>query len=151
MNIEDEVKSTHPYSLAKKVKLNLLFTRNILVEHFQEILKPFDLSDEQFNVLRILRGQKGKPINMSSIQERMLTKNSNTTRLIDKLIDKEMVVRKICPKNRRKMEITITEKGLSVLTKLDPMVDNHLQTFSEKLTEKELETLNILLEKLRTE
>lgn len=149
MEIEKELKSTHSYSTYKKVKLNILFTRNRLTEQFQEILKPFDLSDEQFNVLRILRGQKGNPVNMCDIQERMLTKNSNTTRLIDKLIAKDMAVRKICPENRRKMEITITETGLDVLRKLDPFVENHMKNFTQNLSEKELETLNTLLEKLR--
>lgn len=149
MEIEKELKSTHSYSTYKKVKLNILFTRNRLTEQFQEILKPFDLSDEQFNVLRILRGQKGNPVNMCDIQERMLTKNSNTTRLIDKLIAKDMAVRKICPENRRKMEITITETGLDVLRKLDPFVENHIKNFTQNLSEKELETLNTLLEKLR--
>ena len=81
-------------------------SRSIVADRFLEILKPFDLSSEQYNVLRILRGQKGKPANMSVIQERMISKNSNTTRLVDKLIVKEFVIRKICPSNKRKMEIT---------------------------------------------
>ncbi len=116
---------------------------------FNEILKPFDLSPEQFNVLRILRGQKGKPANMSMIQERMIAKTSNTTRLVDKLLLKELVLREVCPNNRRKMEITITEKGLELLLQLDPLVEAHERAFSKNLTVEELEVLNELLEKFR--
>ena len=90
MKIEEEIKSTVELSLAKKVILNLSFSRSIIGDKFLEILKPFDLSSEQYNVLRILRGQKGKPANMSVIQERMISKNSNTTRLVDKLVLKEL-------------------------------------------------------------
>jgi DNA-binding MarR family transcriptional regulator len=100
--------------------------------------------------LRILRGQKGKPANMSVIQERMIAKNSNTTRLIDKLLLKEMVTRKECPDNRRKIEILITQKGLDILEELDPLVVRHENDFAKKLTPKELELLNELLEKYRS-
>lgn len=149
MEIEKEIKSTVPLNISKKVILNLNFTRNMIADKFQEILKPFDLSSEQYNVLRILRGQKGKAVNMSDIQERMLTKNSNTTRLIDKLITKEMVIRNVCPENRRKMEILITDIGLETLSKLDPLVDGYEKCLTDNLSAEELETLNTLLEKIR--
>lgn len=149
MEIEKEIRSTVPLHISKKVILNLNFTRNMIADKFQEILKPFDLSSEQYNVLRILRGQKGIAVNMSDIQERMLTKNSNTTRLIDKLITKEMVVRNVCPENRRKMEISITITGLNTLSKLDPLVDNFEKKLTDSLSKEELETLNVLLEKIR--
>jgi len=150
MKIEDEIKSTVELSLAKKVILNLTFTRNVVGDKFLELLKPYDLSSEQYNVLRILRGQKGKPANMACIQERMVAKTSNTTRLVDKLLLKELVERKICPENRRKMEITITTKGLEVLEKLDPLVIEHENSLASKLTNTELNTLNQLLEKYRS-
>ncbi len=150
MNIEAEIKSTVSIELSKKVLLNISFTRNVLSDHFQEILKPYDISSEQYNVLRILRGQKGKPANMSVIQERMIAKNSNTTRLIDKLLLKNMVSRKECPENRRKIEILITQKGLDVLANLDPIVIEHENYFAENLSEAELFQLNNLLEKYRT-
>ena len=110
----------------------------------------YDLSSEQYNVLRILRGQKGKPANMCVIQERMISKSSNTTRLIDKLLIKEMVTRKECPDNRRKIEILITAKGLEILQKLDPLVIEYEEKFAANLTNTELENLNFLLEKYRT-
>ena len=149
MKIEEEIKSTIDIGIARKVLLNISFTKNVLGDRFQEIMKPYDLSNEQYNVLRILRGQKGKPVNMSDIQERMIAKNSNTTRLIDKLLLKEMVTRKECPANRRKIEILITDKGLDVLAKLDPLIIEHENYFAEKLSPEELEQLNTLLEKYR--
>lgn len=149
MNIEEEIKSTVKLSLAKKVLLNITFTRNTVGDFFSDILKPFDLSSEQYNVLRILRGQKGKPANMSVIQERMIAKSSNTTRLVDKLIIKELVVRKICSTNKRKMEITITNKGLQVLEDLEPLVVAHENKFADNLSNEELNILNNLLEKYR--
>ena len=137
-------------NIAKKVLLNVTFTKNVISDKFQEIMKPYDLSSEQYNVLRILRGQKGKPANMSVIQERMIAKSSNTTRLIDKLLIKEMVTRKECPDNRRKIEILITAKGLEILQKLDPLVIEYEEKFAANLTNIELENLNFLLEKYRT-
>jgi len=150
MKIEKEIKSTVDLSLAKKVLLNLSFTRNVVGDKFLEILKPYDLSSEQYNVLRILRGQKGKPANMCLIQERMIAKTSNTTRLVDKLLLKEFVTREICPENRRKMEVQITKKGLDILAELDSKVIEHENSFAKKLTESELEQLNNLLEKYRS-
>lgn len=150
MKIEEVIKSTAELNMGKKTMLNIMYTQNVLSEDFNEILKPFDLSPEQFNVLRILRGQKGRPVNMCEIQERMIAKTSNTTRLVDKLLLKGLVTREVCSENRRKMEITITDKGLALLKELDPMIEKHDNKFAANLTEKELEQLNTLLEKYRT-
>jgi DNA-binding MarR family transcriptional regulator len=149
MKIEDVIKSTVPLDIAKKVILNFTYTQNVVGDKFHEILKPFDISREQYNVLRILRGQKGHPANMCVIQERMLSKNSNTTRLIDKLLLKKYVTREVCPDNRRKIEVLITQKGLDILSELDPIVIAHEQLFANNLTLAELEQLNSLLEKYR--
>lgn len=149
MRIEEIIKPNSPMAMEKKTLLNVMYTQNVISEKFNEILKPFDLSPEQFNVLRILRGQKGKPAHMCMIQERMIAKTSNTTRLVDKLLLKELVLREVCPINRRKMEITITEKGLELLLQLDPLVEAHERSFSQNLTVEELELLNELLEKFR--
>ena len=150
MKIEEIIKSTIAMDISKKVMLNITFTRNVIADKFLEILKPYDISGEQYNVLRILRGQKGKPANMCIIQERMITKNSNTTRLIDKLLLKEMVTRDVCFENRRKIEINITSKGLKVLDNLDLKIKEHDEFFTKNLNYEELTELNFLLEKLRT-
>lgn len=150
MKIEEIIKSNSPLSIEKRTVLNIMFTQNLIADAFNEILKSFDLSVEQFNVLRILRGQKGKPANMCVIQERMIAKTSNTTRLVDKLLLKGLVNREVCEHNRRKMEITITEKGLTLLAELDPKIEAHESLFARNLSSEELENLNNLLEKYRT-
>lgn len=149
MKIEDVIKSA-TMSIAKKVVLNIMYTQNVIGENFNEVMKNYDLSPEQYNVLRILRGQKGKPANMCVIQERMIAKTSNTTRLVDKLLLKDLVTREVCEENRRKMEILITQKGLDLLKELDPLVDEHEEKFANNLTPAEMEELNNLLEKYRT-
>jgi DNA-binding MarR family transcriptional regulator len=113
------------------------------------VLKPFDLSLEQFNVLRILRGQNEKPLNLQDIQDRMVNKMSNTTRLIDKLLLKGFVERNTCAKNRRKIEIFITQEGLKTLSVLDPIIDDIEQQMTSNLSQTELEQLNNLLTKLK--
>ena len=150
MKIEEIIKSNVALSDAKKVILNLMYTQNVVGDKFNELLKPFELSSEQYNVLRILRGRKGTPSNMCVIQERMIAKNSNTTRLIDKLLLKGLVTREVCSENRRKMEILITSKGLKLLEELDPIVTDHEQLFFLNLTPNEALELNRLLEKYRT-
>lgn len=151
MKIEDVLKSTAPMDNSKKIIMNIIYTQNVITEKFNEILKPYDISSEQFNVLRILRGQKGNPANMCVIQERMLAKTSNTTRLVDKLLLKELVTREVCPENRRKIEVTITSKGLDLLSELDPKVKAHEELFSNNLDENEKMQLNQLLEKFRNQ
>lgn len=150
MKIEEIIKSNTEMSLAKKTLLNMMYTQNCTAERFNEVLKAYDLSAEQFNVLRILRGQKGNPANMSVIQERMIAKTSNTTRLVDKLLLKELCTRKVCTVNRRKIEVFITVKGLDLLAEIDPKIDDFESKWVENLTTEELQTLNNLLEKLRT-
>jgi len=92
-----------------------MLVENHINETIATALKPFEVSVQQFNVLRILRGQKNKPANLSTLNERMVTKMSNTTRLVDKLLTKGYVERRTCPSNRRKIEITITKQGNSQL------------------------------------
>ena len=150
MKIETLLKSTVTLNNAKKTLLNIMFANNIINDSFNEVLKPYDLSPEQYNVLRILRGQKGKPANMCVIQERMIAKTSNTTRLVDKLLLKELVTREVCPENRRKIEVQITQKGLDLLLEIDPKANEHENYFAAKLDIEELETLNNLLEKYRS-
>ena len=151
MKIEEVLKSTVPMNNSKKIILNVLYTQNVITENFTELLKPFEISGEQYNVLRILRGQKGNPANMCVIQERMVAKTSNTTRLVDKLLLKDLVTRKVCSENRRKIEVLITQKGLDILKELDSKVIAHEEFFSKNLSSEEIVQLNQLLEKYRNQ
>ena len=108
-------------------------------------LKPHDISEQQFNVLRILRGQKGMAANLSTVQERMVHKMSNTTRLIDKLIQKKLVKRNVCVKNRRKIELFITEDGLDLLKKIDPISDEIEKKILSNISSQDLNSLISIL------
>ncbi len=150
MKLESVLQSSIPFPASKKLALNLLMTQNAVLEQISSALKPFELSIEQFNVLRILRGQQSAPLNMHDIQQRMFAKTSNTTRLVDKLLTKQLVTRNVCPANRRKIEVQITAKGLELLNEVSPLVDSAEQAFSAPLSERETTLLIELLEKLRT-
>ena len=150
MKIEDVIK-TNKMEIATKTVINLLYTSRVVEEMSTCIFKEYNLTNQQYNVLRILRGQKGKPANLSTLQERMIDKNSNTTRLVDKLIQKELVCRKVCPENRRKVEITITDTGLDILKQLDPITKEANESVLSNLNNEELEILNNLLDKLRND
>jgi len=149
MRLESILQTNSPILIEKKLYLNLLVTQNQVSELFLEVLKRYDLSAEQYNVLRILRGQKNKPATMGLIQERMIAKASNTTRLVDKLIAKELVIRNKCSINKRIMEVLITEKGTELLTQIDPKITEIEQQLANRLTIDEQEKLNYLLEKYR--
>lgn len=133
--------------LAKRTLIHVALVANKLNEEVSMVLKPFDISVQQFNVLRILRGQNGKPANLSTINERMVTKMSNTTRLVDKLILKGYVNRTVCEKNRRKVEIVITEDGLNILKQIDGILFEAEENMLKNFTEEELHQFNELLDK----
>lgn len=132
----------------EKVIVNLLYTNGWLVGKQNEWLKEFDLSIQQYNVLRILRGQFPKPASVNLLIERMLDKNSNSSRLVEKLRKKGLVDRNQCPEDRRQVDVSITEKGMDVLFEADKKFDLLLNQLGS-LTNKEAETLSQLLDKLR--
>ncbi|NNC46408.1 MAG: MarR family transcriptional regulator [Winogradskyella sp.] len=149
--LESVIKTQQKLPVSRATIINVMFSNNWVKDELIGVLKPYDLSLEQFNVLRILRGQKGQPINLQDIQERMFNKMSNTTRLVDKLILKGFVQRTICKNNRRKVEIEITDSGLKTLKEIDPKIDTAEQQITTNLNDSELQQLNTLLIKLRTQ
>ncbi len=112
-------------------------------------LKEFDTTEPQFNVLRILKGRKGEPITVAEIQEQMVQRTSNVTRIIDRLLIKGFVNRKECSTNRRKMDITLTETGAAFLEKLNEKVAQMHEPMTDNLTDEELKTLTELITKLK--
>lgn len=148
--LEEILKTSAKLPLSKKTVINISYSSIWMKDEIIAVLKPYDISIEQFNVLRILRGKKGEPTNLQDIQERMINKMSNTTRLVDKLILKGLVERFICKNNRRKVDIYITEQGLNLLNEIDPIIETTEERITSNLTIQELETLNTLLTKLRT-
>jgi DNA-binding MarR family transcriptional regulator len=148
MRIEEAIKQKEFKDPYNKAIVNLLYTNSHIVSKQSSLFKPFGLSPEQYNVLRILRGQNGNPITVSSIQERMLNKMSNASRLVEKLKQKNLVIREECPKDRRQVDISITSKGLEVLNQLETEIYN-LNRQLVQLSEEEVDHLNLLLDKLR--
>ena len=135
-------------TLNRDIVVALLRAGNRLDDELNALTKAFGISLPQFNVMRILRGQKGKPANLSTLNEHMIHKMSNTTRLVDKLIEKKLVERCICQKNRRKVEITITQQGLDLLTSIDDKLILKEAQLIENISPIEKEKLIALISKL---
>ena len=135
---------------SKDVVIEIIKSNCMVEEELSQALKPYEISLQQFNVLRILRGQKGIAANLSTVQERMVNRMSNTTRLIDKLIDKNYVKRTICEKNRRKIELFITKKGMEILEKIDIVVDKAELKITQRLSPGDRERLVSLLKQTDT-
>jgi DNA-binding MarR family transcriptional regulator len=146
--IEEAIKQSEFKDSYNKVVVNLLYTHSYLVNFQTAVLKPMDLSPEQYNVLRILRGHQGKPATIAAIQERMLNTMSNASRLVDKLKIKGLVKREECLENRRKVDVLITDKGLQLLESLEPQIATANKK-TVQLEENEVAHLNNLLDKLR--
>tara|TARA_B110000285_G_scaffold40358_1_gene44129 strand:- start:1017 stop:1427 length:411 start_codon:yes stop_codon:yes gene_type:complete len=131
--------------ISKHAIISILKSSAFISEILLSGLKPYKISEQQFNVLRILRGQKGIAANLSTVQDRMVHKMSNTTRLIDKLIQKKLVKRNVCVKNRRKIELFITEDGLDLLKKIDPISDEIEKKILSNISSQDLNSLISIL------
>jgi DNA-binding MarR family transcriptional regulator len=147
MSLEEEIKQKEFKSKQQRAFLNLIFTAGHLSLEQTRFFKPYSLSAQQYNVLRILRGQNGNPVTIGLIQERMLDIQSNASRLIDKLVEKNLVFRIVCPKDKRQMDITITKEGLDILKELDDKLDSNENRIM--LSDEESDILNDLLNKIR--
>jgi len=149
MNVEEQIKTNSDLSQNTRSIIHLTLVHHRIQEELTAALKPFEVSLQQFNVLRILRGRNGVAANLSSINNRMVTKMSNTTRLVDKLLAKGLVSRQTCPSNRRKVEIDITPEGKKLLTGMDKAIADTEAALLNGLKKEELELLNTLLDKIK--
>ena len=147
MSIENDIKQDSFKSEYQKAIINLVFTYNWTTERLKKLFEESDLTLQQFNILRILRGSH-VPLSTLQIRERMLDKMSDTSRIVDRLIIKELAKKVICKKDKRLVDVTITGKGLKLLEKLDSQEDK-METIIKALTESEAQTLNTLLDKIR--
>lgn len=148
MSLEEDVKQEKFQSEHQKAAINILYTGSWLYNINASFLKKFGITPEQFNVLRILRGSHPKALMLADITCRMIDKNSNATRLVEKLRQKGFVNRVICENNRRQVDISITDKGLALLKKIDSQNPMWIDTF-KNLTKAEAAELNRILDKLR--
>lgn len=147
LSIEEEIKQKKFESAQQKALVNLLFTHGAISTLQHHTLKPFGLSIQQFNLLRILRGQHPNPASVKLLSERMIDKMSNASRLVDKLLAKDLVERKSCEHDRRQVDIIITKKGLEVTALASKKIE--LATSNLSITSEESEQLSNLLDILR--
>ncbi|NET33001.1 MAG: MarR family transcriptional regulator [Cyanothece sp. SIO1E1] len=150
MSINQEIKQEKFESEHHKMLVNLLFSADWVSLQIKEVLDQFGLTHVQYNVLRILKGAKGEPMTAGAIKEVLLFRSTDLTRLIDRLEKKQLVERRICQENRRKVDISISKSGLALLKKVSPAISAQTKAYySENLSEHEAQTFNMLLDKLR--
>jgi DNA-binding MarR family transcriptional regulator len=147
MKIEDEIIQPKFRNPHQKAIINLIFTANWLTSKQQDFLKPFGITGQQFNILRILRGQQSKSISATAIKARMLDKNSDVSRLLDRLGAKGLIEKKTSPSDRRATDVLISQKGLDVLDAIDKKQLEADAILS--LTDEEATQLSNLLDKSR--
>lgn len=148
MKLEDEIHQKKFKSIQQRLMLNLIYTTNWVTAKQDSLFKDADVTIQQYNVLRILRGQHPNPCSIKLIKERMLDRMSDASRIVDKLNTKQLLVRRECPNDRRSVDVIITDKGLELLKSLDHLDDLSKQMLKSLSTE-EINTLNFLLDKLR--
>jgi DNA-binding MarR family transcriptional regulator len=149
MKLEEALKQTKPFkSEFQKLVLNIHYTSSCLNAALAEILKPFDLSPHQYNVLRILKGKYPESYCNQDITSRMIDKNSNATRIVDKLVLKKMVSRNACDEDRRQVLIKITDAGLAILDEIDHKLNADSIALTS-ITEEEAKLVNACLERIR--
>lgn len=149
MRLEEEINQEKGFvDQRHKAVVNIMFTDGWIRGMLNDLLKPHDLTNQQYNVLRILRGSSPKPLSTSCIRSRMLDKMSDASRIVDRLVQKGLVNRKTCSADKRLVDVFITKEGLKLLE----TIDAQMESFNKKvitITEEEAQTLNVILDKLR--
>jgi DNA-binding MarR family transcriptional regulator len=148
MPIEDKIKQSKFRNEHHRLLANLFYQYNGLINEHQKLLKPYDISFQQFNILSILRGQYPNTASIQLIKERMIDQNSDVSRLVDRLLKKKLLNRTTCPKDRRQVDVVITQSGLDILKKIDAQT-SRFDSLVSGLSEEEARTLNQLLDKIR--
>ena len=144
--IEEEIRQTRFTSVHQKAVVNLIFTSNWLQAKQGNFFKSFGITGQQFNILRILKGQYPKSISGTDIKSRMLDRNSDVSRLLDRLVTKKLVTKTTCPKDKRASDVLITDEGLALLADINK---NRKQDSVLALTDDEALMLSNLLDKAR--
>jgi DNA-binding MarR family transcriptional regulator len=147
MGLEKDIHQARFRNEWQKAMINLTYTHNWMTERFKTMLDRFDLTAQQFNILRILRGA-GEPLSTLQIRERMLDKMSDTSRIVDRLILKKLVKKSVCEHDKRLVDVVITEAGLNLLNQIDKL-NHEIDNIISNLTSEEAEQLNRLLDKMR--
>jgi DNA-binding MarR family transcriptional regulator len=148
MSIEKDIQQSKFRNEYHKTVVNLIFTYNWITEKTKQFFDKGDITSQQYNILRILRGA-GKPLSTLQIRQRMLDKMSDTSRIVDRLVKKELVQKVICKTDRRLVDVTITDTGLQLLDKLDSY-NEQMDAMLGNLSEDDAKMLNQLLDKIRS-
>lgn len=148
MELEKEIQQARFDTQYQKLIVNILYTGGWMHGLQAQRLKPYGISPQQYNILRILRGQHPNPATINLLQQRMLDRMSNASRLVEKLRVKGLAERRICPEDRRAVDVLITQQGLAVLAELDQSAGEWEERF-RILNEAEASQVNTLLDKLR--
>ncbi len=148
MKLEKAIQQTKFEDEYQKASINLLFSGSWFSGHIGRSLKTFGISQQQFNILRILKGAQ-KPLSVKELTSRMLDRSSNASRLVDKLLDKRFVERTVCQTDRRQVEVAITEKGIDLIDKASKAVKEITQNIFSNLSKNEAKELSRLLDLLR--
>ncbi len=148
MTINEAVKQANFRDEQQRMLINILYTNNWLINKIKKTLKSHNITHQQYNVLRILNGKYPSTCSVGDIKRVMLDKTPDVTRLIDRLLQKELVSRCRCINNRRQINVSITEKGISLLQNIRPQMDEMMQ-FTQKISDKEAEKVNFILDKIR--
>jgi MarR family 2-MHQ and catechol resistance regulon transcriptional repressor len=148
VGIEKDIQQANFASTRQKAMINILFTYGWVLEKIKNFLASEDITHQQFNILRILRGSHPKPLSTLQIRDRMLDKMSDTSRIVDRLVAKELVKKAVCEKDKRLVDVTITDKGQKLLQKIDSETD-HIAEIMGQLSEEEAGQLSDLLDKMR--
>lgn len=149
MKLEDAIQQRKPFSNPRqRMAVNLIYTSNWLISRQKEFFKGFDITVQQYNVLRILRGRHPEPISTSDIRGRMLDRMSDVSRIVDRLVKKSMVIRSTCKQDKRLVDVVITDKGLALLASIDEKWEE-MDTLTSTLSPEEVEIVNELLDKFR--
>ena len=147
MNLETSIKQIRVKNEHHKLMLNIIYSASTLNGEQTRFFKKYDISPQQYNVLRILRGQHPNMASVGLLQERMLDPMSNASRLVEKLKLKKLLTRKVCKDDRRQVDILISPEGLKLLEEID-VESGYLENKFEKLSKQEAKQLNLLLDKL---
>ena len=148
MGIDKDIQQAKFRNIYQKAGINLIYTLGWLKDRTRPIFESEDITPQQFNILRILRGSYPQPLSTLQIRERMLEKMSDTSRIVDRLITKGLVKKLTCKTDRRLVDVVISDKGKKLLERLDARQDE-MDGVLQNLTEKEAATLSDLLDKIR--
>lgn len=149
MKLENDIKQSEFEDEYHRVVVNLIYSANWLRDEQVKLLKPYGLLPQHYNILRILKGKYPNPVSPGEIKAVMVDKANDLTRLLDKLVKKEMAVRNLCPHNHRKMDVSLTDKGVKLLEKMTLSLNTFQKEIKSRLSPKEANVLSDLLDKIR--